>query len=122
MQVTIKQSSENDVPEFKGLKDGGHHHIRCSNCNAPLVDVWITRPDEDVVWSLQFNCVHCEDHSFIQTVKGGFHIGPGIEPNPAYPDDLEKAIMYTLPEIKSARTTDKNAILIETIKVKEYNE
>lgn len=68
--------TEAEAPEqLQGLKDGGHTIIECSACGAPLVDIWVTRPDEDYDWSLEANCPHCGDHSFVVEVHGGFHQG-----------------------------------------------
>lgn len=59
----------------KGLKDGGHVLVECSNCRAILLDVWITRPHEKETWKVRASCPFCGDESFPVTVKGGFHVG-----------------------------------------------
>ena len=61
--------------EEKGLKDGGHIILECSACGAPLVDCWLTKPDFDIETKLRAECPHCGDHSFEETIKGGFHLG-----------------------------------------------
>lgn len=58
-----------------GLTDGGHIYIDCSNCNAALMDIWRSRPNESHTWKLRASCPFCGDKSFIVEVKGGFHPG-----------------------------------------------
>lgn len=69
------------------LADGGHSYLSCSDCNAWLVDVWVTRPNEEMVWKLQAECPFCGDRSFVTELKGGFHYGGAYTPNPEDPDD-----------------------------------
>lgn len=77
IQGSYKRADETDIPEFKGLQDGGHNIIECSICKCPLVDIWITRPDEQSEWKVGvIDCPHCKDHSFATTITGGIHIGP----------------------------------------------
>ena len=66
----------------KGLKDGGHVIIRCSNCDRPLVDIWRTRPEMNdprtkkiFEWKFIAECCYCSDKSYVTTVLGGVHIG-----------------------------------------------
>ena len=63
------------------LKDGGHVILECSNCNKPLVDLFIVKPNEkredgtDFIWKCQAGCCYCNDKSFITEVKGIFRPG-----------------------------------------------
>lgn len=118
MGVTIREANEEDLPELKGLKDGGCQSIRCSACDAPLLQVWITRPQEEVVWTIQAICGHCGDHSFNKEIKGGFHLGPGVEPHKDFPDDRNKDVVYT---VIDKQVPENGVVFVETIKVREYN-
>jgi len=77
------------------LKDGGHKMIKCSACQAPLNDIWITRPDKKYEWKIVSECPHCDDTSFVVVVQGQFHLGSGYIENPLNPEDREKDIIYT---------------------------
>lgn len=57
------------------IKDGGHKIIKCSGCNKPLIDVWITRPDFDFQAKIRAKCCYCSDSSYLTDIKGIFHIG-----------------------------------------------
>lgn len=58
----------------KGLKDGGSRLICCASCKAPLVNIWVTRPDEDTKVTVnKIKCPYCSDSSFKTEIKGGFH-------------------------------------------------
>lgn len=57
------------------LQDAGHTILSCSSCNAQLLDIWRTRPNEPQIWKCRCNCPFCGDKSFITDVKGGFHVG-----------------------------------------------
>lgn len=57
------------------VQDGGHVYLSCSDCRAKLVDVWITRPAEDIQSKLSATCPFCGDKSFSTEVTGGFHVG-----------------------------------------------
>lgn len=72
MKLTISKA-ESVKPE--GLSDGGHVLVPCSNCNAILMDIWVTRPHEPQVWRIKANCPFCNDTSFQTEIKGGFHAG-----------------------------------------------
>lgn len=75
--------------KFKGLKDGGHVLLKCSNCKAHLVDCWITRPDEKdpstgevIKWQVKATCPYCPasksgkpEGSYIKEIIGGFTPG-----------------------------------------------
>lgn len=64
-----------------GLSDGGHHLINCRNCNTPLVDVFITKPEINIELEILAECGICGDKSWQTKVKGGFHIGIAVVDN-----------------------------------------
>lgn len=87
------------VAEKVGLVDGGHVYIRCSNCEAILMDIWRTSPDainpltkKPFLWKIRANCPFCGDHSFITEVAGLIHAGGYGSP---VPDDPEADIPST---------------------------
>ncbi len=57
------------------LQDGGHVYVSCSNCDACLMDIWITRPNETEVWNVIAECPFCGDKSYMVEIHGGFHPG-----------------------------------------------
>lgn len=68
--------------EPRGLEDGGHVIVRCSNCNAGLLDIWRTLPHavnprtgKVFQWKVRANCPFCGDRSFVTEVEGVFHVG-----------------------------------------------
>jgi hypothetical protein len=73
----LKQEDEKEKPK-EGLVDGGHVIIKCSNCNKPLVDVLIVKPNEKksdgtpFIWKCVAECCYCSDKSFITEIKGIF--------------------------------------------------
>jgi len=48
--------------------------ISCSNCNTPLVEVWV-KEDGPEKSSLRVECGHCKDLSFIKNISGKFYVG-----------------------------------------------
>ena len=60
---------------MRKLQENKVNTLNCANCNAPLVEIMVTRPDEDINFKMQADCPHCGDKSFIKTFKGGFHYG-----------------------------------------------
>jgi len=56
------------------VQDGEKLTICCSNCKAPLVEIWKTRPYVQVSTNLDAVCGLCNDKSFIHRVRGGFHM------------------------------------------------
>ena len=107
-----------NIPVFAGLKDDGHVMLRCSNCNAALVDCWVTRKVDAIEWKIRAKCDHCGDYSFATKIKGNFHIGPGVEPNPENPNDEEDKIVYST---VVGDITEDDMITILTKKEKEYD-
>lgn len=80
--------------EIEGLSDGGHTLLKCSNCEAILMDVWVTRPHESEEYRLRASCPFCGDKSFITKVKGGFHYGGFGKVKPDDPDqDIPSTII-----------------------------
>lgn len=76
MTLRLQEKDAVNPETLKGIQDGGHILIQCSNCECPLVDVWITRPHEEVVYTFEkIKCPYCKDWSYKKEVKGGFHIG-----------------------------------------------
>jgi len=57
------------------LKDGGHKYLYCSACNEQLVDIWVTKPEENVKFKMRATCGYCDDKSFSEIVEGAFHLG-----------------------------------------------
>lgn len=57
-----------------GFIDGGHKIIKCSGCNVPLVDVWVTQPNLKIKSVIKVKCPHCDDSSFKTSVDGGIYI------------------------------------------------
>lgn len=86
------QVSSKPDDELEGLSDGGHNLIKCSNCEAILMDVWVTRPHEPHTYKLRATCPWCNDKSFVVKVKGGFHQGGyGTQVG----DDVEETVEST---------------------------
>lgn len=89
-----------------GSVDGKHHFFKCSRCFAPLADIWVNYPDDDISWNFVAECCHCGDKSYQQTVKGSFSIGRTPESE-----------QYTAIEDIDM---DTDPIVIKTKKVKNY--
>lgn len=94
MQAPKLTKDEPRERELRGLEDGGHVIVRCSNCNAALLDVWKTMPNavnkrtgQPFHWQLRANCPFCEDRSFVVEVDGIFHVGGYGEVKPDNEDD-----------------------------------
>ena len=57
---------------------GDSIEINCSNCEAPLLEVWTapTPEEEDSRGAkIRADCPHCGDRSFVKEVKGKFFLG-----------------------------------------------
>ncbi len=76
-----------------GLEDGGHVLLRCSNCDAILMDIWRTRPHEPDTWKVKATCPFCGDCSFVQEIQGGFHIGGYGEVKEDGSDDFPSTVI-----------------------------
>lgn len=84
--VATKARSKSD-DELEGLSDGKHNLISCSNCNALLLDIWVTRPHETHTYKIRAICPWCGDHSYVTKVTGGFHFGGCGTQKSQDPDD-----------------------------------
>jgi hypothetical protein len=92
----LRKVREEDAPERApvGLVDGGHVYLACADCQALLVDVFITNPQaidpstgEPFAWRLKALCPFCGEQSYVAEVRGTFYRG-GIEiPKPDDPTD-----------------------------------
>ena len=57
------------------LDNNEHVIVQCSNCDKPLLDVWITRSQYPVKNEIRASCCFCDDDSFIINIDGAFHLG-----------------------------------------------
>jgi len=55
--------------------DGGDVMVHCSNCEAPLAELWVTRPEMSIKTEVVAECPHCGDKSYIVELEGKFHLG-----------------------------------------------
>lgn len=96
----------------KRMENNNDTTITCSNCDAPLVQVWIRDENFKQETKIRVRCAHCGDRSFAVDVSGKFYLGgtdyTGIE---AVNPDKE--------EFNGSLIT-KQEILVETAKVKNY--
>jgi hypothetical protein len=56
------------------LVDGGHVLLSCSNCDAILADLYLTKPNVPR-FNYKANCPFCGDTSFVKDVAGVGHMG-----------------------------------------------
>lgn len=68
------------------INDHGNIIIYCSNCNKPLVDLFITDAKADLNWKCVAECCYCGDKSFIKEVKGVFRPGGCVTIDENNPD------------------------------------
>jgi hypothetical protein len=109
---------------WQGLRDGGHVVLRCSDCDRPLADVHVTRPQDDKVWRVRARCCYgctradgSPQTSFIEEVRGRtFHVGGFGLPNPDDPDD---SLMQTA-HVADHMETDSGGNPVVTIEVKQW--
>lgn len=71
------------------IKDDGNVIISCSNCNKPLVDLFITDAEADLIWNCVAECCYCGDKSFIKEVKGIFRPGGCVTIDEKNPDHFK---------------------------------
>jgi|SRR6185312_13670527 len=72
----MKLSSDERIRDPNpNISDGGHVILECSNCGCPLVDFFITGPQNKVETIAKCNCPYCGDSSFEKIIKGTFHLG-----------------------------------------------
>ena len=57
------------------IEDNEHVILCCSDCDKPLIDVWVTRSEYPAKHQIRAECYFCGDQSFIANVKGAFHLG-----------------------------------------------
>jgi hypothetical protein len=94
-----------------GAQDGPHHLFRCSRCDAPLADVWVTYPDaadssgNALTWNMKAECDHCGGTSYERTVTGMFVVGETDESS-----KYSTVVGYDM----------SDPIVIQTKKVKNY--
>lgn len=118
-----------------GLKDGGHVLLRCSNCNKPLCDIFVTQPgkkmpgtNEPFEWRVRARCCYgCKNHegkpetSYIEKIIGLYHLGGHGIPNPANPDDPDDNIVVTVP-VQAIEETDSEGSAVLTFEVMKAKE
>ena len=79
------------APPPVGLKDAGHIILRCSACDAQLVDIWVQLPNSGQKWKARATCPYCFDKSYVSEFEGGFAQGGISVPNPNDPENpIEK--------------------------------
>lgn len=81
-------------------------HFDCRVCGAPLADIYVTPTSEAINWSMQANCPHCGDSSYVKEFEGAYSL---------YSD--EKTLEYTVVENFDPET---NPVILQTVKVKPY--
>jgi len=120
-----KLSVRNDKPAGPavGLKDGGHVYLRCSNCNAILMDCWRTQPDainprtgKVFTWKIRANCPWCGDQSFSTEVTGVIHIGGYGVPKEDNEDDDIPSTSIDPPDFDP----DTNTFTFNVLKANEH--
>lgn len=92
--------------------DEGAFTIKCSNCMAPLVDVWKKNKESEQFSSIRASCGHCGDRSFIREQEGEFYIGGT--------DYTSIESVNTLESEEENSKVLRQKIFIHTLKVKEY--
>lgn len=68
------------------IKDNGNLILKCSNCQKPLVDLFIVDSSANFNWKCVAECCFCGDKSFITDVKGMFRPGGCITVDEKNPD------------------------------------
>ena len=53
------------------LVDGPHTILKCSSCGKRLADIWVTRPQINMIFKYRARCCYCQDCSFPVELKGG---------------------------------------------------
>lgn len=95
------------------LVDGPHKHFYCSNCNAPLLDIWETQPTSEPVWLVRAECPFCGDHSFVQEINSVHFCPTGLDTG----DGPYCGLGDWYPSEK-----DEQILIFEMVKAREYNE
>lgn len=102
MSVPLVVEGPKAPPPVVGLSDGGHVIPRCSDCNRPLADIFITQPNardrrgEPFRWRVRATCAYgCKkpdgsaQTSFLQEFTGLYHLGGFGVDNPEDETDSE---------------------------------
>tara|TARA_B100000287_G_scaffold398142_1_gene415302 strand:- start:374 stop:649 length:276 start_codon:yes stop_codon:yes gene_type:complete len=50
-------------------------HLNCSNCRAPLCEIWTTEIHLETPIAVSAQCPHCNDTSFEKTILQKFYMG-----------------------------------------------
>lgn len=100
--MSLKLNTKKSEPkEAEGLRDAGHVYLKCSNCQAYLMDFWRVRPHEPEVWKVKANCPFCDEAgikvggSFITEIRGGFAPAGYFRVDPSNPDRLIYSTKWT---------------------------
>jgi hypothetical protein len=105
-----------ELKEPVGLQDGGHVIIRCSCCDAQLVDIWIQMPQTKQKWRGRATCPYCGDKSYITEWNGGFAPAGINLPNPNDPEnDIPKTAILDYGEEKDAEGRDVVLFLMKKV-------
>lgn len=105
-----------ELKEPAGLQDGGHVILRCSACDAQLVDIWIQMPQTKQEWRGRATCPYCGDKSFIHEWVGGFAAGGIAVPNRFDPENpFEKTRIVDFGEEKDADGNDVVLFLVQKV-------
>lgn len=85
------------------LVDGPHTILKCSACGKRLADIWVTRPQIDMVFKYRAKCCYCQDYSFPVELKGGVAYAGISEANVDSPtiDDWKAYTTVEYPEWKN---------------------
>lgn len=95
------------------LVDGPHTYFYCSNCEAPLLDIWHTQPTNDTVWKIRADCPFCGDHSYVQEVKSAAFCPAAL--------DVVGGPYCGLGDWDSVEINNEEIIIFKMVKAREYN-
>jgi hypothetical protein len=110
--VTIEQH-KTELGRYN-VKDGGRFMLTCQCCHAPLVEVWQTRPDDELAMRIVAKCDHCGDKSTPLDIHGAFQYSSGC--HPSEPDTI-----YSDPDtIEHFDKGDYMLVVISTKKVQQW--
>ncbi len=102
------------------IEDGGKTRIHCSNCNEPLVDVWVTRPSQKITTEMTVQCSLCGDKSFKHSFEGRYHLGNIGGGKVRYSNFRTKLFDKKGKEVSHTDFTEeiKQIVLVETMNVR----
>jgi len=69
----LRGLAEHRDEEF--IEDGSKVIIKCSNCEEALVEIWVVRPNAQMLSKIVAECPHCGDKSFLEEISGQFCVG-----------------------------------------------